>query len=140
MFFLGIILMLAFMGLGIGGGIALFISPASALIVCGITLSLILSNYSFKGIKLLFKLFFSLNVEQGDLNLGLKIYKDAKLYLLTAGWVGFIIGIVLMLANLDEPDLLGPGVAMALLTVFYGSILAYFFCYPVIRRLEMKLN
>jgi len=140
MFFLGIILMLAAIVAAIGGSVALFISPVSIILTCGISLFLILGTYSGKGIKLLFRLFFTLNVEEADLKLGLKVYKDTKLYLIVAGWIGVIIGAILMLANLDDPDAIGPGAAMCLITVFYGYILAYFFCHPVIRRLEEKLG
>ncbi|MFC1476980.1 MotA/TolQ/ExbB proton channel family protein [candidate division KSB1 bacterium] len=40
------------------------------------------------------------------------------------GFLGVIIGHIMMLANLDDPDNLGPGMAVALLSLFYAFILA----------------
>jgi len=142
MFYVGIIIMLIIINvIVIGmGNVALFVSPGAAIITYGIPLCLIFATYSFNGIKLLFRLFFTLNAEQSALNLGLRVYKDTKLYLVVAGWVGFIIGTVLTLATIDNPEALGPSAATTLLSVFYGYVIAYFFCHPVIRRIERKLR
>jgi chemotaxis protein MotA len=39
------------------------------------------------------------------------------------GMMGTVVGLVLMLTNLD-PDTLGPGMAVALITTFYGALIA----------------
>lgn len=40
------------------------------------------------------------------------------------GMVGTIIGLVLMLKRLNDPSSIGPAMALALLTTFYGAVLA----------------
>ncbi len=41
----------------------------------------------------------------------------------TFGWIGFLIGAVLLLANIEEdPGGIGPAVSVALLTVLYGYV------------------
>ena len=41
----------------------------------------------------------------------------------TFGWIGFVLGTVMMLANLEvDPDAIGPAVSVALLTVLYGYV------------------
>jgi len=50
-----------------------------------------------------------------------------------AGWVGVIIGVVQMLSALDDPSQLGQGMAVALLTAFYGDLLGYLIFLPVER-------
>jgi len=140
MFFIGLLFVLAICIASIGGGAVLFVSPASAMVTFGIPIFLILSTYSGKGVGLLFRLFFTLNVDEEDLKLGLNIYKDTKLYLIVAGWIGVLIGGVLMGANLEDINELGPGLAMCILTIFYGYLFAYFVCHPVIRRIEEKLG
>jgi chemotaxis protein MotA len=40
------------------------------------------------------------------------------------GMIGTLIGLVLMLRNLDNPEGIGPGLAIALITTFYGTILS----------------
>lgn len=40
------------------------------------------------------------------------------------GLIGTLIGLVQMLGNLDDPTTIGPSMAVALLTTFYGAVLA----------------
>lgn len=46
---------------------------------------------------------------------------NANLYnrFLTFGLIGTILGLAIMFAHMDNPDALGPGMAMALITSFY---------------------
>jgi len=44
-------------------------------------------------------------------------------YAPTYGMMGTVIGLVCLLSNLD-PETLGPGMAMALITTFYGALMA----------------
>ena len=52
------------------------------------------------------------------------------------GMLGTLIGLIAMLRNLDDPDALGPGMAVALITTFYGSFIANVFAIPVSRKLS----
>jgi len=52
------------------------------------------------------------------------------------GMIGTLIGLILMLANLDDPEALGPGMAMALITTFYGSVLANLVALPFATKLK----
>ncbi len=61
------------------------------------------------------------------------------------GMIGTLIGLVGMLANMDDPKTIGPAMAVALLTTLYGAILANAFCIPVADKLayradEQRLN
>ena len=40
------------------------------------------------------------------------------------GLIGTLIGLVQMLGNLQDPANIGPSMAVALLTTFYGAVLA----------------
>lgn len=40
------------------------------------------------------------------------------------GMIGTVIGLILMLGNLDDPSTIGPSLAVALLTTLYGAIIA----------------
>ena len=46
------------------------------------------------------------------------------------GMIGTIIGLVQMLANLDDPSSIGPAMSVAMITTFYGAVLANLFLYP----------
>ena len=52
------------------------------------------------------------------------------------GMMGTFIGLILMLLNLDDPDMLGPGMATALITTFYGAIVAAYIGIPVENKLK----
>ncbi|MBU0550484.1 MotA/TolQ/ExbB proton channel family protein [Myxococcota bacterium] len=52
-----------------------------------------------------------------------------------AGAIGFLIGLVQLLANLDDPTRVGPALAVAMLTVLYGLALAELLYAPILRRL-----
>jgi chemotaxis protein MotA len=54
------------------------------------------------------------------------------------GMLGTLIGLVLMLADLDDPSTLGPKMAIALLTTFYGSIIANLMCIPASAKLKAR--
>lgn len=51
------------------------------------------------------------------------------------GMIGTIIGLVLMLQTLNEPSTLGPKMALALITTFYGTILANLVFIPIAGKL-----
>ena len=52
------------------------------------------------------------------------------------GLIGTLIGLVQMLSTLSDPSAIGPAMAVAMLTTFYGAIFAYLFCLPLASRLE----
>jgi chemotaxis protein MotA len=52
------------------------------------------------------------------------------------GLIGTLVGLIQMLANLDDPTTIGPAMAIALLTTFYGAILAYMVFAPLASKLE----
>jgi chemotaxis protein MotA len=54
------------------------------------------------------------------------------------GMIGTLIGLVQMLQNLDDPSSIGPAMAVALLTTFYGAVLANVIFLPLARKLEVR--
>lgn len=52
------------------------------------------------------------------------------------GLIGTLVGLIQMLANLDDPTTIGPAMAIALLTTFYGAILAYMVFAPLASKLD----
>ncbi len=52
------------------------------------------------------------------------------------GMVGTLIGLVQMLQNLDDPSNIGPAMAVALITTFYGAILANLVFIPIAGKLK----
>jgi chemotaxis protein MotA len=52
------------------------------------------------------------------------------------GLIGTLIGLVQMLGNLEDPSAIGPAMAVALLTTFYGAVLANMVFLPLANKLE----
>ena len=54
------------------------------------------------------------------------------------GMLGTLIGLILMLRDLNDPSKLGPGMAVALITTFYGSLLANLLFLPIAGKLKLR--
>jgi len=52
------------------------------------------------------------------------------------GLIGTLVGLIQMLGNLEDPSNIGPSMAVALLTTFYGAILASMVFMPLASKLE----
>ena len=53
------------------------------------------------------------------------------------GMIGTLIGLVNMLYNMEDMSMIGPNMAVALLTTLYGSLLANWICVPISFTLKM---
>lgn len=56
------------------------------------------------------------------------------------GMLGTLIGLIVMLAKLDDPSTIGQGMATALITTFYGSILANLVFIPIANNLSIQTD
>jgi len=56
------------------------------------------------------------------------------------GMIGTLIGLVAMLANMDDPKSIGPAMAVALLTTLYGAIIANAMCGPIADKLKLRAS
>lgn len=56
------------------------------------------------------------------------------------GMIGTLIGLVIMLGELNDPSTIGVGMATALITTFYGSFLANLVFIPIASNLQMQTN
>ncbi|GAB4353175.1 MAG: flagellar motor protein PomA [Methylohalobius sp. ZOD2] len=53
------------------------------------------------------------------------------------GMIGTLVGLVQMLANMEDPSKIGPAMAVALLTTLYGAIIANAFAIPLADKLAL---
>jgi chemotaxis protein MotA len=51
------------------------------------------------------------------------------------GMIATLLGLILMLGNLDDPDSIGPSMAMALVGTLYGAAMANMICMPCAEKL-----
>ncbi|PNU21125.1 motility protein A [Geothermobacter hydrogeniphilus] len=67
---------------------------------------------------------------------GADIFIAMGTYAPAMGMIGTLIGLVQMLQSLSDPSSIGPAMAVALLTTFYGAIIANVFCMPISGKLK----
>jgi len=54
------------------------------------------------------------------------------------GMIGTLVGLVIMLKNMNEPKTIGPALAVALLTTFYGAVIANLIALPMAEKLGRR--
>ncbi|MFZ5352075.1 MAG: motility protein A [Bacillota bacterium] len=54
------------------------------------------------------------------------------------GMLGTLIGLINMLKQLSDVSSLGPNMAIAIITTFYGSFVANYICMPVVNKLKIR--
>lgn len=69
---------------------------------------------------------------------GASIFLSIGAYAPAMGMVGTLIGLVQMLQTMDDPSTIGPAMAVALLTTFYGAVIANVVCIPMAGKLKMR--
>ncbi|HUX07346.1 MAG TPA: motility protein A [Acidobacteriota bacterium] len=56
------------------------------------------------------------------------------------GMIGTLIGLIFMLQSLDDPSSIGPKMSIALVTTFYGALLANLVFLPLAEKLKKRSN
>lgn len=54
------------------------------------------------------------------------------------GMIGTLIGLINMLKKLDDSASIGPNMSVALITTFYGAVMAYLFFIPIAKKLNLR--
>ncbi|MFB0516436.1 MAG: motility protein A [Candidatus Neomarinimicrobiota bacterium] len=69
---------------------------------------------------------------------GQGIFTSLGTYAPAFGMIGTLIGLVKMLGSLDDPSSIGPSMAIALITTFYGAVLGNLVYLPMAGKLKTK--
>lgn len=69
---------------------------------------------------------------------GAEIFTTLAAFAPALGLIGTLIGLVQMLQSMDDPSSIGPAMAVALLTTFYGAILANLIFTPIAGKLKTR--
>jgi chemotaxis protein MotA len=70
--------------------------------------------------------------------LGADIFTSMGTFAPAMGMIGTLIGLVQMLQSMEDPSTIGPAMAVALLTTFYGSLMANICCMPIAGKLKTR--
>ena len=66
------------------------------------------------------------------------VYEKAAGYSSAFGMIGTLVGLILMLGNMSDVDVLAKGMATALITTLYGSLIANVICLPIASKLKAR--
>ncbi len=69
---------------------------------------------------------------------GQKIFMSLGNYSPAFGMIGTLIGLIIMLKGLDDPQSIGGGMATALITTFYGALFANLLFLPISGKLKIR--
>lgn len=69
---------------------------------------------------------------------GQQIFNALGTYAPAFGMIGTLMGLIQMLTKLDDPSKIGGGMAVALITTFYGAVLANLIYLPLAGKLKNK--
>ena len=110
------------------GNLAYFIDLPSLIIVVIPTLGLAIGNFSWKTYKKTWSIPFGNpeNYEQSELIETHKCVNYMGNMFVIMGLIGSLIGVVLTLQTLDDPKMIGPAVAISIMTLFYSVMLKGF--------------
>lgn len=66
-----------------------------------------------------------------------RLWRDVGVYAPLFGMVGTLIGLIMLLRTLTDPSTIAPNMSVALMTTFYGIILAGLVCMPVAGKIRV---
>ena len=128
-------------GMIMSGGVAQFIDPPSAFIVIVPTIGTLLVAYKgsfISSVTAIWKERRATVFDDKDLLMAIAFWQTVGTCAVGYGCLGFFIGLIAMLGSLDDPSMLGPFLAVALITVMYGLIAKYLVAEPIIALLKTK--
>lgn len=70
--------------------------------------------------------------------IGQEIFLTLGTYCPAFGMIGTIMGLIMMLARIEDQSQIAGGMAVALLTTFYGAVAGYLFFLPVAGKLKRR--
>jgi len=70
--------------------------------------------------------------------IGQEIFISLGTYCPAFGMIGTVMGLIMMLAHLEDQSQIAAGMSVALLTTFYGAVAAYLFFLPIAGKLKRR--
>ena len=113
----------------IGTGARMFVNLPSLAMVFGIAFFALLATFGMDFLKFIPQSLLTFVSSTPEPNPGFaEIALFTSRYIIGAGLIGMIIGLIQMLSNLSDPSGIGVGMAVAMLTPFYAIITSEIFC------------
>ena len=124
-----------------GSSVAIFIDIPSCMIVLGGTVLFSFAYQSPGAIRGAFAAALGTGeVGHAEGVRHLAALRTVRVCAVATGLLGMLIGLVSMLAQMDDPSSVGPAMAVALLTSLYSVLLAELFVAPLMIRLQGRVG
>jgi len=69
-----------------------------------------------------------------------KVLNSGAAYAPAFGMIGTLVGLIQMMQNLTDPAAIGSGMAVAMITTFYGALTANLFLIPMAGKVDNQIN
>ena len=79
-----------------------------------------------------------MKLDAGRQEVGERIFRGIGDSAPAFGMIGTLVGLVQMLSTMEDPNSIGPAMAIALLTTLYGALIANLVALPIAEKLEAK--
>lgn len=132
----GIVIVLVGLLMGIGANLSDFIDPPSLIIIGAFTLGVLLAGGV--SIPAMFRALVSSSATSAEAARAARAWGLARRAAVAAGYIGTVVGAVIILRNVEDIGSIGPGVAICIMTLFYGILVGYGLCLPCQHYLESK--
>ena len=119
-----------------GGGLLSFVDAPSFLLVVAVSFGAMQARFSFQDIAMGVKAIWSVPEVEAERRRAFAVLSTLRTTIMGSGVAGFLIGFVLMLANMDDPSRIGPAMAVALLCALYSVVLSEIVVAPSLAPLQ----
>ena len=133
----GFVILMVFVGLG--SVLTKFIDIPSALIIVVLCIALLSFSFGTQIAKAI-KTVFNRHADKESLMLGVAFFDRARSYIVVCGVLGTLIGQMIMGIHMDDPAIMGPGLALSLLTQAYALLIAFGVVLPISSSLQRRLD
>lgn len=79
-------------------------------------------------------------IQMEELEASGKVWEGIGGYCPTIGIIGAVLGLIFVMRNLDNPDMIGPGIAIAFVATVYGVGFANLIFIPIGTKIKRKAN
>ena len=81
-----------------------------------------------------------MHIAEEDQKAGMKFWETWGALAPTVGVLGAVLGLMHVMSVLDQPSMIGPGIAVAFVATVYGVVFANFFCLPMSFKLKRHIE
>lgn len=124
-----------------GGASLLVFFDIPSLIICAVVpFFLLLINFNFNEIVRAFRCSDDrFTTDVNEIKKALVLFKCLEKQIFLMGGIGTFLGLIAMLANIDSMEMVGRGLALALITIFYSLLFNAFLVTPKQTGLKQRL-